>query len=102
MFGSTYPTKFAHPCEKSVIDGIRAINFTRMPHYSDKYVKEEKARNLFLFSDSFGVGLVYGSVTLVRYPNHSIRAKSDKYNFEMHNWLNPLNWGRNFETIIGG
>ena len=22
-------------------------------------------------------------------------------NFEMHSWKNPLNWGRNIETIIG-
>ena len=23
------------------------------------------------------------------------------YDFEMHSWKNPLNWGRNIETIIG-
>ena len=26
---------------------------------------------------------------------------ADKYDFEMHNGRNPLNWGRNIETVIG-
>ena len=29
------------------------------------------------------------------------RFKADKYNFEMHSWINPINWGRNIETLIG-
>lgn len=44
---------------------------------------------------------IYGNITLKRYPNHQVRAYSDTYNFEMHPWTNPLNWGRNIETIIG-
>lgn len=56
---------------------------------------------MLLHSGSLNDGLVYGNVTLKRYPNHSVRAFSDKYDFEMHNGRNPLNWGRNIETIIG-
>ncbi|MEE3417577.1 MAG: hypothetical protein VZR53_19825 [Prevotella sp.] len=26
---------------------------------------------------------------------------ADKYDFDMKSWKNPLNWGRNSETIIG-
>ena len=33
-------------------------------------------------------------------PNHTVRAFSDKYDFEQHSWLNPKNWGRNIETAI--
>ena len=46
-------------------------------------------------------GLVYGHITLKRYPNHQVRAYSDWYNFEMHDWKNPLNWIRNGKTLIG-
>jgi len=46
-------------------------------------------------------GLVYGHVTLKRYPNNTVRAFADNYSFEMHNWKNPSNWGRNAETVIG-
>ena len=27
-------------------------------------------------------------------------SEIDKYNFEMHSWRNPMNWGRNIETLI--
>ena len=67
----------------------------------EKYVGKIKSFNLLLHSGSLNDGLVYGNVTLKRYPNHSVRAFSDKYDFEMHNGRNPLNWGRNIETIIG-
>ena len=65
-------------------------------------VGQVKAFNLLLVSNSVNDGLVYGQITLKRYPNHTVRAFADKYNFEMHSWKNPLNWGRNAETVIGG
>ena len=52
-------------------------------------------------SNSLNDGLVYGKVTLKRYPNHSVKAYADKYDFDIKPWSNPLNWGRNLETIIG-
>lgn len=45
--------------------------------------------------------MVYGQISLVRYPNHSVRAYSDKYSFDIKSWSNPLQWGRNVETLIG-
>ena len=44
---------------------------------------------------------LYGNIWLKRYPNHQVRAYADIYDFEMHSWKNPINWGRNIETIIG-
>lgn len=57
--------------------------------------------NLFFASDSLNDAMVYGQITLQRYPNHSVRSFSDTYNFEMKSWWNPKNWGRNVETAIG-
>lgn len=42
----------------------------------------------------------YAGNIIKRYPNHTVRAFSDKYDFEQHSWLNPKNWGRNIETAI--
>lgn len=67
----------------------------------EKYVGQKKCFNLLWTSNSIEAGLVYGQITLKRYPNHQVRAYSDTYNFEMHSWKNPLNWGRNIETIVG-
>ena len=57
--------------------------------------------NLLFHSASLDDGLVYGHITLKRYPNHKVRAYSDRYDFEMHSWKNPLNYLRNIETMIG-
>ena len=47
-------------------------------------------------------GLVYGNITLLHIGDNMVRAYHDTYDFEMKSWFNPLNWGRNLETIIGG
>jgi hypothetical protein len=77
------------------------IDLSGIVSFGEKFVGQKKVVNLLLNSGSMNDGLVYGKITLVRYPNHQVRAKSDKYDFDMKTWLNPLNWGRNFETIIG-
>ena len=77
------------------------INLNGIRSLGEKYVGNVKSFNLLIHSKSLNDGLVYGQITLKRYPNHQVRAYSDKYNFEMHNWTNILNWGRNVETIIG-
>ena len=79
--------------DKINLNGIRSLG--------ENYVGNVKSFNLLIHSKSLNDGLVYGQITLKRYPNHQVRAYSDKYNFEMHNWTNILNWGRNVETIIG-
>lgn len=78
------------------------IDLSKIYSLGEKYVGQIKSFNLLLHSGSLNDGLVYGNITLKRYPNHSVRAFSDKYDFEMHNFKNPANWGRNIETIIGG
>ena len=78
------------------------IDLSKIYSLGEKYVGQIKSFNLLLHSSSLNDGLVYGNITLKRYPNHSVRAFSDKYDFEMHNSKNPVNWGRNIETIIGG
>ena len=80
---------------------LAKIDLSGIYSLGERYVGEIKSFNLLLHSGSLNDGLVYGNVTLKRYPNHSVRAFSDKYDFEMHNGRNPLNWGRNIETVIG-
>ncbi|MBR1872693.1 MAG: RHS repeat-associated core domain-containing protein [Bacteroidales bacterium] len=64
-------------------------------------VGTEKVTHLFFDSASINDALVYGQISLKRYPNHSVRAYADSYDFSMHNWWNPLNWPRNIATKIG-
>ena len=62
---------------------------------------KKKLANLFFVSASINDALVYGTITLVAYPNHSVRAFSDTYDFRMKSWFNPTKWGRNIDTAIG-
>jgi len=80
---------------------LSKIDLSRIYSLGEKYVGQVKAVNLLTNSNSLNDGLVYGNITLRRYPNHQVRAFADKYDFEMHNSRNPLNWGRNAQTIIG-
>lgn len=80
---------------------LERIDLSGIYSLGEKYIGQIKSLNLLLHSGSLNDGLVYGNITLKRYPNHSVRAFSDKYDFEMHNSRNPFNWGRNAETIIG-
>ena len=67
----------------------------------EHFVGQKKVVDLFAASCSINDALVYGKITLVRYPDHSVRAFSDDYGFEMKSWLNPFNIGRNVATLIG-
>jgi RHS repeat-associated protein len=78
------------------------IDLSGLYSLGEKYVGQEKVFNLLLWSGSINDGLVYGQVKFKRYPNHSVRAYADKYDFDMKSWWNPLNWGRNMQTVIGG
>ena len=80
---------------------LSKIDLSGIYSLGEKYVGQVKTFNLLLNSGSLNDGLVYGNIALKRYPNHQVRAFADKYDFEMHNASNPLNWGRNAETIIG-
>jgi RHS repeat-associated protein len=87
---------------KPLFVALNKIDLSGIVSLGEKYVGQIKSFNLLFYSLSLNDGLIYGSITLKRYPNHQVRAYADKYDFEMHNWLNPFNWGRNFQTIIGG
>lgn len=77
------------------------IDLSGIVSLGEDYVGQVKTYNLLLVSGSENDGLVYGNVTLKRYPNNSVRAFSDTYDFDMKSWWNPMNWGRNVETIAG-
>ncbi len=64
-------------------------------------VGSKETFNLLLNSNTLNDGLVYGNIVLKLYPNNFVRAYADVYDFDMKSWWNPLNWGRNVETIFG-
>lgn len=81
---------------------LEKIDLSGIVSLGKQFVGKDYKVNLLFDSGSLNDGLVYGQIKLRRYPNHQVRAFSDYYDFEMHSWINPLNWGRNLETIIGG
>ncbi|WP_069658632.1 DUF6443 domain-containing protein [Arcticibacter eurypsychrophilus] len=64
-------------------------------------VGSTKYFNLLLHSNSYNDGMVYGNVRFRLYPGNTVKAFSDTYDFDQKTWWNPLNWGRNIETVIG-
>jgi hypothetical protein len=80
---------------------LSKIDLSGIYSLGEKYVGQVKTINLLLNSSSLNDGLVYGKIALMRYSNHKVRALADRYDFEMHNSMNPLDWGRNAETVIG-
>ena len=80
---------------------IDKIDLSGIVSLGERFVYQTKSFNLLVHSASLDDGLVYGHITLKRYPNHKVRAYSDRYDFEMHSWKNPLNYLRNIETMIG-
>ena len=79
---------------------LNKIDLSGIISFGKYFIGQTKVFNLLLHSGNINEGLVYGQITLKRYPNHEVRAFSDKYNFEMHNWSNPFNWPRNIQTYI--
>ena len=86
---------------QSLYTDLSKIDLSGIVSLGENYVGQTKVINLLFSSNSLNDGLVYGKVTLKRYPNHSVKAYADKYDFDIKPWSNPLNWGRNLETIIG-
>ena len=78
------------------------INLAGVFSLGEHYVGTTEMCNLLLLgSFSPNDALVYGTITLKRYPYHTVKAFSDRYDFDMKTWWNPMNWGRNIETLIG-
>ncbi|EAS20175.1 hypothetical protein BBFL7_02576 [Flavobacteria bacterium BBFL7] len=80
---------------------LEKINMAGLISYGENYVGEVKVFNLLINSLNANDGAVYGSITLKRYPNHTVRAFADTYNFELHDPSNPLYVPRNLETAAG-
>jgi hypothetical protein len=78
--------------DKLNLDGVISLG--------EKYVGQVKSINLLFGSSILDDALVYGNITLKRYPNHQVRAYADTYDFDIKPWY-PSNWIRNIETLIG-
>ena len=77
------------------------IDLSGVVSLGEHFVGQVKVISLFLSSNSVNDALVFGQITLKRYPNHTVRAYSDTYNFDMKSWRNISQWPRNIETAIG-
>ena len=80
---------------------LNKLDLSGLISLGDKHVKDEKIVNLFLVSLNDDDKLVYGNITLVRYPHNTVRTYSDTYDFDMKNWRDVSNWPRNIATLIG-
>ena len=81
---------------------LSLINLDGLFSLGERYVDKKYHINLLLLGSlSVNDALVYGNIKLKRYPNNTVRAYSDIYDFDMKTWRNPVNWGRNIETFIG-
>lgn len=80
---------------------LKKLDLSFIRSLGDKYIGQEKVFNLLRIGGTLNDGLVYGNIRLKRYPNNSVRAYADKYDFDMKSWKNPSNWIRNGQTLIG-
>lgn len=79
---------------------INKIDFDNYVSWGEKYVGETYVINLLNGKSKINDGLVYGKIVVKRYPNHGIRAYSDRYDFDIKRpYL--LHIGRNIQTPIG-
>ena len=86
---------------KSLYTDLGKIDLSGVLSLGEKYVGDKKTINLLLNSGSLNDGLVYGNLTLKRYPNNAVRAYADSYDFQMHSGFKPSVLLRNCETLIG-
>ena len=86
---------------ESLFVDLSQIDLSGIASYGKRQIGKKKTHNLLLFGNPFTDGVVYGNITLKYYPDHIVKAYPDPYDFDMKPWINPMNWGRNIETIIG-
>lgn len=86
---------------QTLFTDLRKIDLSGFRSLGESKVGKEYQYNLLVTSGSKDDRLVYGTVTFVRKSNDGVRAYADEYDFRMQPWWNPLNWGRNIETLIG-
>lgn len=80
---------------------LSKIDLSGVYYWGKETIGKSKVVNLLSASDSINDGLVYGKITLKTTSYKTVRAFSDKYDFDIKPMSNPENWGRNFSTIIG-
>ena len=79
---------------------INKIDFSSYVSWGEKYVGKTYVINLLNGKSKINDGLVYGKIVVKRYPNHGIRAYSDRYDFDIKRpYL--LHTSRNILTHIG-
>ncbi len=79
------------------------INLSGVLSLGEKHVDDEKVIHLLLLgSFSLNDALVYGDIKLRRYPNNTVKAYSDTYDFKMQKSVKPFVLMRNLATKIGG
>ena len=86
---------------RKLFTDLNKLDLSGLISLGDKHVKDKKIVNLFLVSLNDDDKLVYGNITLVRYPHNTVHAYSDTYDFDMKNWRDVSNWPRNIATLIG-
>ena len=86
---------------RKLFTDLNKLDLSGLISLGDKHVKDKKIVNLFLVSLNDDDKLVYGNITLVRYPHNTVRTYSDTYDFDMKNWRDVSNWPRNIATLIG-
>lgn len=77
------------------------IDLSNIYSLGDEFIEQKKTFNLITASGNLNDGLVYGNITLKRYPGDRVRAYADTYDFDMKSWNSINNIGRNICTIIG-
>ncbi len=79
---------------------LKKIDLSFIFSLGDQYVGQVKTFNLLFDSASLNDGLVYGNITLKRYPNDCVRAFHDYYDFDIKPW-GFSTFFRNIQTMIG-
>ena len=81
---------------------LNKIDLSRQLSYNDTNIAgQERLVNLFVKSNSINDALVYGTITLVSYPNHRVKARFDTYNFDIKPNESISLISRNFLTRVG-
>ena len=78
---------------------IKSLDLSNFYSLGEEYVGKTYIYNLLIYGKPSD-GLVFGSITFERTPNHGVRAYKDYYDFDIKKW-SGMNIIRNIETYIG-
>ena len=80
---------------------LQKVDLSGLLSLGEKDVGKSYIVNLFIGSGSLTDALVYGTITLKRYPDHGVRAYDDRYDFDIKKSIKPNVMMRNALTVIG-